>query len=168
MCFRNDGNATRVFSGNGKRSGPPSDSSDTLDRSKPFILGQLLLKNRSLMPELLSNYPDDSSDLIEQDNVYPDNDDVVREQILERQQILERVNSILSDMVSTFLYLRFCTKLVEVSIQNPKRFWSKEFALSSKFKLWILASVSISSNVWTPGKPCLHSVVFILITCPCN
>lgn len=89
------------YGGNGKRSGPPSDSSDTLDRSKPFILGQLLLKNRSLMPELLSNYADDPTDLIDQDTVYPDNDDVVREEILERQQILERVNSILSDMLLT-------------------------------------------------------------------
>ena len=65
------------------------------------------------MPELLSNYPDDSSDLIEQDNVYPDNDDVVREQILERQQILERVNSILSDMVRHFYTPDFAQSLLK-------------------------------------------------------
>ena len=66
------------------------------------MLGQLLLRNRSPIPELLSNYPGDSSDLIEPENVYPDTDNMVREQILERQQILERVNSILSDMVSMY------------------------------------------------------------------
>ena len=72
------------------------------------------MKNRSLIPELLSNYPDDTSDVIGQDNVYPDNDDVVREEILERQQILERVNSILSDMVSILQHLGYCFHMVHV------------------------------------------------------
>lgn len=82
------------YGGNGKRSSPSSDNSlENIQRNKQFILGQLLLRNRSPNPDVISNYPDDTS-LLETDNVYPDSSDAAV-----REQILDRVNSILSDLL---------------------------------------------------------------------
>ena len=82
------------FSGNGKRSSPSTDNLENLQRNKQFILGQLLLKNRLPVTEVISNYPE-QADLLESDNIYPESDD---DSV--RQRLLEKMSSLLSDMVS--------------------------------------------------------------------
>ena len=90
------------LSGNGKRSSPSSDNSlENIQRNKQFILGQLLLRNRSPNPDVISNYPDDTS-LLETDNIYPDSSDAAV-----REQILDRVNSILSDLVNKQYFMKY-------------------------------------------------------------
>ena len=90
------------FSGNGKRSSPSTDNLENLQRNKQFILGQLLLKNRLPVTEVISNYPE-QADLLESDNIYPESDD---DSV--RQRLLEKMSSLLSDMVSLNEFTTLC------------------------------------------------------------
>ena len=54
------------------------------------------------MSDVISNYPEES-DLLDSDNIYPESENTVR------QQMLERMSSILSDMVSLY-YKHTCVK----------------------------------------------------------